>query len=285
MLPKRHPFDTPDVKSLSASVNPLRVLVVEDSPVDADVLVGELCRGGYEVIVERVESAEAMRRALRREQWHVVLSDYIMREFSAPEALAVLREFSPELPFIIVSGTIDEDLAVEAMRPAPTITSSNENLRCLGPAVERELRESANRRMQRAPGRLEGLRAPLRHAQKHGSHRPARRRHRPRFQQPAHRHPRLQRIPDRRAARGYADPSQRVGDPHGRAARDAAHQAAPGIQPAASARAPRERVVGTMSEMQSMIERLIGEDIQFSFGHAEPLQLVLMDRVSSSRSS
>src|SRR5437016_6062345 len=126
--------------------NPLRVLLVEDSPADAELLVYELVKGGYEVTATRVDTADAMRAALGAEAWHVVLSDYSMPAFSAPKALAVLRETGLDLPFIIVSGTIGEETAVEALKAGACDFLVKGRLARLIPAIERERREAALRR-------------------------------------------------------------------------------------------------------------------------------------------
>src|SRR5438309_221670 len=95
---------------------PLRVLVVEDSPDDAELLVLALQGGGFNVASERVETAGEMRVALREREWDVVVSDYTMPQFGAVDALALLREVGVDLPFLVVSGTLGEEAAVAAMR-------------------------------------------------------------------------------------------------------------------------------------------------------------------------
>ena len=102
--------DTEDVQ------RPLRVLVVEDSEFDARMLVGLLKAGGFNPTFKRVETASQMDEALSREEWEVILADYNLPEFSAPEAIKVLRDSKLDIPFIIVSGGIGEDTAVSAMR-------------------------------------------------------------------------------------------------------------------------------------------------------------------------
>ena len=93
----------------------LRVLLVEDTATDAKLIALEL-RGAWPLVeLDRVETADAMRAALEAKTWDVVLSDWSMPKFTAPAALAVLREKRLDLPFIIVSGTIGEETAVEAM--------------------------------------------------------------------------------------------------------------------------------------------------------------------------
>jgi len=125
----------------------LKVLMVEDSPEDSLLLQRELTRGGYHLARQRtVETAVDMRQALQDEQWDIVLSDYRMPSFDAPGALEVLHESGQDLPFIIVSGKIGEDLAVAAMKSGAHDYLMKGNLARLVPAVERELREAEERR-------------------------------------------------------------------------------------------------------------------------------------------
>jgi DNA-binding NtrC family response regulator len=124
----------------------LRVLIVEDSEDDAALLARELKRGGLDVVVERVDHAEAMRTALERGPWDLVVADYTMPRFSAPAALALLKERGLDLPFIIVSGTIGEEVAVNAMKAGAHDYFMKGNLARFVPAIQRELREAAERR-------------------------------------------------------------------------------------------------------------------------------------------
>src|SRR5688572_1944088 len=94
----------------------LRVLIVEDFEPDAAQVVLELERGGFRVDFERVETAEAMRSALASHSWDAIISDYSLPRFSAPEALVVLKATGLDLPFIIVSGVVLEENAIEAVR-------------------------------------------------------------------------------------------------------------------------------------------------------------------------
>ena len=127
--------------------NPLRVLIVEDSEDDALLLLRELRRGGYEPIHERVDSPEAMRQALEeRGPWDVVLSDWRMPRFEAPEALAMFHATGSEAPFIIVSGKVGEELAVEGMKAGAHDYVMKDNLTRLCPTVERGLEEAQARR-------------------------------------------------------------------------------------------------------------------------------------------
>ena len=119
----------------------LRVLLVEDSATDAKLVVRDLLRMGRHVQFERVETAKAMGAALDTQAWDVVVSDWSMPSFSAPAALAILKEKGLDLPFIIVSGTIGEETAVEAMRAGASDFVLKDKLVRLRPAVERVLRE------------------------------------------------------------------------------------------------------------------------------------------------
>ncbi len=128
---------------------PLRVLIVEDSEDDTLLLLRELRRGGYEPAFERVETPEAMRAALEKQEWDIVISDYILPNFSGLAALTLLRESGLDLPFIIVSGNIGEDIAVGAMKAGAHDYIIKGNLARLVPAVERELRDAEGRREAR----------------------------------------------------------------------------------------------------------------------------------------
>jgi DNA-binding NtrC family response regulator len=115
----------------------LRVLHVEDSEQDVELALLHLRRSGYEASATRVESADAMREALRVGTWDVVFSDCSMPRFSAVDALALLRERALEIPFIIVSGTIAEETAAAAMRAGAHDFIRKDKMAGLGPAVER----------------------------------------------------------------------------------------------------------------------------------------------------
>src|SRR5215207_7365317 len=126
---------------------PLRVLIVEDSVDDCLLLLRELRHGGYEPIQERVDTPEEMRRALaERGPWDVVLFDWQMPRFSGAEALEMSREVNPEAPFIIVSGKVGEEAAVEAMKAGAHDYVMKDNLTRLCATVERGLEEAEVRR-------------------------------------------------------------------------------------------------------------------------------------------
>jgi two-component system, cell cycle sensor histidine kinase and response regulator CckA len=128
---------------------PLRVLIAEDSEDDARLLLRELERAGYQPTFERVDTPSAMEQALDRHGWDLVIGDYSMPGFSGPAALALLRARDLDTPFIFVSGTIGEDVAVEAMKAGAQDFLTKGNLRRLAPAIDRELRDAAVRRERR----------------------------------------------------------------------------------------------------------------------------------------
>jgi len=125
---------------------PLRVLIIEDSEDDAALLERELRRGGYEPVAKRVETAEAMSAELKRQDWDIIISDYVLPRFSGLKALNVLKEAGLDLPFIVISGKIGEDTAVEAMRAGAHDYIMKERLTRLIPAIQRELKEALVRR-------------------------------------------------------------------------------------------------------------------------------------------
>ncbi len=127
-------------------MNSLRVLIIEDSEDSTLLLLRELRKGGYDPVSRRVQTGEAMRKALQEETWDLILSDHDMPNFSAPEALAILQESGLDIPFIIVSGAIGEELAVSAMKSGAHDFIMKKNLARLSPAVQRELRDVENRR-------------------------------------------------------------------------------------------------------------------------------------------
>jgi PAS domain S-box-containing protein len=125
---------------------PLRCLLVEDSEDDAILLLRCLRDGGYDLTSERVDTPEAMSAALDRQPWDIVISDFKMPSFSGMAALELLKASGRDLPFIIVSGTIGEDLAVAAMKAGAHDYLMKGKLARLVPVVQRELREAAERR-------------------------------------------------------------------------------------------------------------------------------------------
>ncbi len=141
MPDRAHPAPTPTPTS-----TPLRALIVEDRAADVELILRELRRGGFAPTHERVETAEALRAALAHQGWDVVLSDYYLPGFDAPQALAVLQASGDDVPFIVVSGSVGEDTAVAAMRAGATDYIMKDRLQRLPPAVARALADAAVRR-------------------------------------------------------------------------------------------------------------------------------------------
>jgi len=138
---------------------PLRVLMVEDSEDDAVLVLRQLRRSENEPTFERVDTPEAMKAALDRQTWDIVISDYSMPRFSMPAALRMVQEKGIDVPFIVVSGAIGEEAAVEAMRAGAHDYVMKDNLARLAPVVEREVREAelrhAHRRVEGEKRRIE----------------------------------------------------------------------------------------------------------------------------------
>lgn len=121
------------------------MLLVEDSEDDALLIARELKKGGYDLFLQRVDTLPAMAKALKDHSWDIIISDHMMPSFSAPAALALLKERKLDIPFLIVSGCIGEDVAVAAMKAGASDFLLKDNLARLIPVVQRELREAQER--------------------------------------------------------------------------------------------------------------------------------------------
>lgn len=128
---------------------PLRALLIEDSDDDAELLLRELKRGGYAPVHRRVQTAAELRAALDGHEWDIILSDFSMPAFDGLRAFRICCEANLDIPFIIVSGTVGEDVAVTAMREGIHDYLLKDNLSRLCAAVAREVREAKNRRQAR----------------------------------------------------------------------------------------------------------------------------------------
>lgn len=127
----------------------IKILVIEDSVDDFDLLLREIRKGGFMVVAERVETEEELTKSLSR-NWDLVISDNRLPRLNAPNALKLTRSINQEVPFFIVSGTIGEEAAVEAMRAGANDYILKGNLKRLIPAIERELKEMNNRLKRQA---------------------------------------------------------------------------------------------------------------------------------------
>ncbi|HEY0284576.1 MAG TPA: diguanylate cyclase, partial [Vicinamibacterales bacterium] len=127
-------------------MKPLRLLLVEDSENDTTLLIEYLRQGGYEPDYTRVDNEKALTVALDQTDWDLVIADYTMPGFSGTSALATVRDRGLEVPFIFVSGTIGEEIAVDAMKNGADDYIIKNNLNRLIPAINRELRDAQVRR-------------------------------------------------------------------------------------------------------------------------------------------
>jgi diguanylate cyclase (GGDEF)-like protein len=127
----------------------LRTLIVDDSPIDAELIVQELDHHGYHSVAARVDTPAALIAALDSQEWDVIICDYTMPRFDGLAALKVVRARELDVPFLIVSGTIGEEIAVDAMRNGAHDYIMKDHLARLVPAIERELREASVRRERR----------------------------------------------------------------------------------------------------------------------------------------
>lgn len=124
----------------------LRVLIVDDSDDDTNLVLRKLRSGGYQPEWERVDTHDAMKNALEKKTWDVILCDYKMPGFSAPAALKLAQEINPNIPFIVVSGAIGEETAVEVMKAGAHDYVMKDKLAKLSVAVKREIAEAKIRR-------------------------------------------------------------------------------------------------------------------------------------------
>jgi phosphoserine phosphatase RsbU/P len=128
---------------------PLRVLIIDDSERDYLLLVRTLRKEGIELYSERVDTADAMEKALTSGQWDVAISDCHMPDFTVEGALAIWQRKGNDQPFIVVSGAIGEEEAVELLKAGAHDFVKKDNFARLVPAIERELRDSADRHARR----------------------------------------------------------------------------------------------------------------------------------------
>lgn len=131
-----------------AALPPLRVLIVDDSPLDTDLIIREL-NGSFATEYRRVDTAEEMLDALRGATWDIVISDYVMPRFSGLDAIALLGSEDCTIPLIVVSGKIEDEAAVETMRAGASDYILKDNLARLVPAIRRELEETKVRRQKK----------------------------------------------------------------------------------------------------------------------------------------
>jgi len=127
----------------------IRLLLIEDNEDDALLLERVIRKSGYDLELKRICTSEELVHALHDEQWDAVLCDYMMPNFSVRDAMDVIRENGLDLPFIIVSGTISDETAVEMMKAGAHDYLTKNNLSRLIPALDREISEAEQRRKRR----------------------------------------------------------------------------------------------------------------------------------------
>jgi len=143
------PLKESDSSAPPATPKPLRVLIVDDSENDAIILLRTLRQAGYQPIYERVWTAPAMQAALQNQEWEIVISDFHMPNFGGFEALALLKQTGSDIPFILVSAVISEETAVAAMKAGAQDYIMKRKMARLVPAIERELSEAKIRQARR----------------------------------------------------------------------------------------------------------------------------------------
>jgi PAS domain S-box-containing protein/putative nucleotidyltransferase with HDIG domain len=127
----------------------IKILIVEDSEDDAILLIRWIKKDGLDPVYKRIDSLKAMKAALNKEEWNIILSDYSLSKFNALDALNLLRKNNNEIPFIIVSGTVGEDIAVKTIRKGANDYLMKDNLVRLVPSIKRELQETEIKRERR----------------------------------------------------------------------------------------------------------------------------------------
>ncbi len=147
--------------------SPVRILHLEDDPNDAELIQARLEAEGLLVAVERVATREDFTAAVQRGDCDLILSDYALPGFDGASALGIARACAPDIPFIIISGTLGEEAAVESVRNGATDYVLKQRLSRLGPSVRRALAEAEERsKRKQTEDALRKSEAQLRHAQK-----------------------------------------------------------------------------------------------------------------------
>ncbi len=141
----------------------INLLLIEDSPDDAELILDEIKGGGFDPVWTRICTAEELKEILPDREWDMVLCDYVLPGFSGLEAIKIIKRSNPLVPVILVSGHVGEDKAVEAMQSGASDYILKDNLIRLVPAIQREISEYKSRkiafdRAQNLSRRLETIR-------------------------------------------------------------------------------------------------------------------------------
>jgi DNA-binding NtrC family response regulator len=124
---------------------PIRILIIEDNPDDAFFMIRQMRQCSYEIDFKQVQAQDEFTRAIQNETWDVIVSDYMLPSFTALDALRIYRENNLNIPFIIVSGVITDEIANEAMKAGASDFFKKDNIVRLCSAIERELHQSLSR--------------------------------------------------------------------------------------------------------------------------------------------
>ena len=143
---------------------PLKLLILEDNAFDAELEVGKLQAAGYDCDWQQVQTREEFEASLDRPEFELILADYNLPNFDGLSALGLLRERGLEIPFVLISGTLGEERAIESLKAGATDYVMKERLERLAPVVTRALNdrlERANRSAATRPrsSSCEGLRS------------------------------------------------------------------------------------------------------------------------------
>ena len=148
-MTRAHPIDAPTPPPDVAQQKELRILLVEDNASHAEVVEQVLKEGGLKFSLTRVETRETFQHHLERTPPDLILSDYALPSFDGSTALAIAKQKNPEIPFIFVTGTMGEEVAIETLKSGATDYVLKTRLVRLVPSVWRALREFAERRERR----------------------------------------------------------------------------------------------------------------------------------------
>lgn len=138
--------------------HPLKLLLIEDSPDDAMLVVHQLSEGGFDVTYKIVETPQAFSAALAEGDWDIILADYSLPSFSAPKAFEILQQRNAEIPFLIVSGSTEDEVIIPSLKAGAKDFLSKDRLGRLVPAIERELLVARDRKAKRLAEERERLR-------------------------------------------------------------------------------------------------------------------------------
>jgi putative two-component system response regulator len=134
---------------MNIKVHALRVLMIDDSEDDVQLTIRELKKGKYDLFYERVENADAMKKALLHKEWDIILCDYNMPDFNAVSAITLLQKEDIDIPVIIISGSANTEEIIECIRLGAHDYFMKGNLSRLCPAIDRELANAEIRRKKK----------------------------------------------------------------------------------------------------------------------------------------